>query len=97
VDLTNKHVDSANKMRISSRKKQNFDQWKELTDNTKVFRNQKFLLINASVDLTFEHLNLINKNVDKISKDRGFTNTKMDLSKHVDLINEKSGANENVD
>jgi hypothetical protein len=84
-------------MRISSRKKQNFDQWKELTDNTKVFRNQKFLLINASVDLTFEHLNLINKNVDKISKDRGFTNTKMDLSKHVDLINEKSGANENVD
>lgn len=90
-------MDSANKMRISSRKKQNFDQWKELTDNTKVFRNQKFLLINASVDLTFEHLNLINKNVDKISKDRGFTNTKMDLSKHVDLINEKSGANENVD
>lgn len=84
-------------MRISSRKKQNFDQWKELTDNTKVFRNQKFLLINASVDLTFEHLNLIDKNVDKISKDRGFTNTKMDLSKHVDLINEKSGANENVD
>ena len=90
-------MDSANKMRISSRKKQNFDQWKELTDNTKVFRNQKFLLINASVDLTFEHLNLINKNVDKISKDRGFTNTIMDLSKHVDLINEKSGANENVD
>lgn len=87
----------ANKTRISSRKKQNFDQWKELTDNTKVFRNQKFLLINASADLTFEHLNLSNKNVDKISKDRGFTNTKMDLSKHVDLINEKSGANEHVD
>lgn len=90
-------MDLANKMRISSRKKKNFDQWKELTDDTKVFRNQKFLLINASVDLTFEHLNLSNKNVDKISKDRGFTNTKMDLSKHADLINEKSGANEHVD